>query len=140
MSPAGYSGTPLVRKLGIKAGAQVGWLHAPEHLADLLEDLPAGVRMGELDPDAEPCDVILLFAADQATLDDEIERAVAALQQNGGLWLIWPKKSSSMKTNLTQNAVRAAGLSTGLVDNKVCAVDEDWSGLRFVVRTRDRTR
>lgn len=135
--PAGYSGTPLPRKLGIKEGHRVVTLHAPPHLPELLADLPAGVRFVDLD-DGEAPDVILLFARSADALSRSLSRAARRLHPDGGLWIAWPKKTSPLAGELDGNRVRAVGLATGLVDNKVCAIDADWSGLRFVVRVENR--
>ena len=135
--PAGYSGTPLARKLGIKEGHRVGSVNAPDHFRDLLVDLPRGVRF--VDPaQGQPLDVIVLFATELDALERALPAAAARLQPNGGVWIGWPKKSSPLAGELDGNLVRATGLAAGLVDNKVCAIDEDWSGLRFVFRVKDR--
>lgn len=130
---AGYSGTPLPRKLGIKPGHRVLLLGAPATLADQGVD---GDHADDGDP--EPYDVILLFCADLAALHEGFPGAAARLARNGGLWVCWPKKSSGVPTDLTENPVRDHGLARKLVDNKVCAVDTTWSGLRFVYRLADR--
>ena len=132
---AGYSGTPLVRKLGIKADSRLLLLHAPEGFT--IEDLPAGVKP-HTRPAGAAYDTILLFCAAKAALTTGFSAAAARLTVAGGLWVCWPKKSSGMKTDLTDNDVRTFGLGAGLVDVKVCAVDETWSGLRFVRRVSDR--
>ncbi len=136
--PAGYSGTPLPKKLGIKPGARVGTIRAPAILADLLDDLPMGARLLRLRAGAPPYDVVLLFAADLKALRAELDRAVGAITVDGGLWVAWPKRSSALASDVLESDVRRAGLAAGLVDNKICAVDDDWSGLRFVVRVEDR--
>lgn len=136
--PAGYSGTPLPKKLGIKPGDRVGVVHGPEHLDDLLSGLPEGARTLALRSNAPRYDVILLFARDRRALDRTWARAHDRLSVDGGLWVAWPKKSSPLHADLGDAEVRAKGLREGLVDNKVCAVDEDWSGLRFVYRVDDR--
>lgn len=135
--PAGYSGTPLARKLGIKDGHLVASLGAPDHFLTLLDDLPLGVRFVDSD---EQCriDVIVLFVRDLTTLASTFPVAAARLQPNGGLWIAWPKKSSPLAGELDGGVVRTTGLNFGLVDNKVCAIDADWSGLRFVYRVEDR--
>ena len=126
---AGYSGTPLPQKLGIKDGSRVRLSGAPEGFARSLGVKPrAG---GE-------ADVIVLFASSQAAFEREFLRLRQSLHKAGGVWVAWPKKSSGVKTDLDENRIRAFGLAQGLVDNKVCAVDETWSGLRFVVRLADR--
>lgn len=140
--PAGYSGTPLARKLGIKGDARVAIRNAPAHFVALLDPLPAGVRI-MADPDRSHeqvgrFDVVVSFMADRDALDRGFDRARRLMANDGGLWLAWPKKSSSLHRDLAREAVREAGLAAGLVDNKVCAIDEDWSGLRFVYRVEDR--
>ena len=135
---AGYSGTPLARKLGIKDGHRVAALGAPERFAGLLEPLPAGVR---LRPDLRgggSYDVLVVFVRTPGELRLRFEQARQRLAQSGGLWVAWPKQSSPLATELRESDVRSHGLEAGLVDNKICAIDEDWSGLRFVVRLRDR--
>jgi hypothetical protein len=137
MKSAGYSGTPLARKLGIKAGHRVAALNAPEGFGALLE-LPSGVRLMDALTADEPFDVIVLFATELAALEAQFPAAARRLRPAAGLWVGWAKKSSPLAGELTGDVVRAAGLAAGLVDNKVCAIDQDWSGLRFVYRLRDR--
>lgn len=143
MTRAGYSGTPLPKKLGIREGSRVGARRAPAHLPDLLDPLPSGVRIESLDAAAHPdgqarFDVILLFVDEIAMLRDEFEPLTDRIEVDGGLWVCWPKMKSPLFRELREGDVRAHGLDTGLVDNKICAVDEDWSGLRFVHRREDR--
>lgn len=138
MKSAGYSGTPLVRKLGIKDGHLVAALNAPEGFGALLQ-LPASVRYVDALTGDEPFDVIVLFVTELAALQGQFPEAAGRLQPAGGLWVGWAKKSSPLAGELTGDLVRAAGLTAGLVDNKVCAIDQDWSGLRFVYRLKDRT-
>lgn len=146
MSPAGYSQTPLVRKLGIRAGDRVATLGAPPHLAELLGELPPGAtvepdppRPRRLDePGGRGHPVVLAFFPEASALKDRFDHARRLLAWHGGLWACWPKLSSPLARDLREADVRALGLSTGLVDNKVCAVDHDWSGLRFVYRLEDR--
>ena len=135
---AGYSGTPLAKKLGIKEGHLVAVVDAPEHLTDLLAPLPRSVRLRSDLRARRPHDVLLVFVRSEAETRAAFERAARRLAPAGGLWICWPKQSSALATELKEAHVRAHGLSTGLVDNKICAVDEDWSGLRFVVRLADR--
>ena len=135
-SAAGYSGTPLPRKLGIRPGARIALIAAPEGFATMLGALPDGVEVrsrlrGRFD-------VIVAFASGRAALLRRLDALTAALEPDGGLWLAWPKRSSGVATDLTETDVRALGLGTGLVDNKVCAIDQTWSGLRFVYRVADR--
>jgi hypothetical protein len=136
---AGYSGTPLPKKLGIKAGHRVALLQQPSGFRRTLEPLPDDVTL--LDALAEEAlDVILLFVGNEKDLKQQFALAASALQSAGGLWVCWPKKASGVVTDLTEDVIRGIGLAQGLVDNKVCAVDETWSGLRFVVRLKDRPR
>jgi hypothetical protein len=133
---AGYSGTPLPKKLGIKEGARVLLRLAPAGFEKTLAPLPPGTKLASAG--RGPFDVIVFFAANRATFLRELPGAIAKLKPNGGLWLAWPKKSSGMATDLEESFVRNSGLAAGLVDNKICAIDETWSGLRFVYRLRDR--
>jgi hypothetical protein len=137
---AGYSGTPLPRKLGIKPGARVALVGAPADFADTLGELPDGAQSRPLGRGAGRCDVIVCFARTVAELARALPALPARLEPAGGLWIAWPKKSSRLATDLTEAEVRARGLATGLVDNKVCAIDDTWSGLRFVVRLKDRAQ
>ena len=135
---AGYSGAPLPTKLGIKHGHRVATLGAPGHFASLLSPLPGGVRLTS-DVRAKGCfDVVIVFVRTERELRGRFERARARMNWHGGLWVSWPRRSSPLATELKESDVREYGLSTGLVDNKICAIDEDWSGLRFVVRKEDR--
>jgi hypothetical protein len=133
--PAGYSGTPLPAKLGIAAGTRVLLDGAPPGLP--LEPLPAGVTPHRR-PGREPYDVVLLFAPGAARLHARWPALAARLTTAGRLWVCWPKKSSGVPTDLTEDVVRGFGLARGLVDVKVCAVDATWSGLAFVRRRKDR--
>lgn len=137
-SPAGYSGTPLVRKLGIGPGARLALVDAPVGFVDeTLGELPDGVQVrGRL---TGRFDVIVAFATERGRLVRRLPDLVAALALDGGLWLAWPKRASGVATDLGEAAVRELGLGAGLVDNKVCAIDGTWSGLRFVYRRADRT-
>jgi Protein of unknown function (DUF3052) len=136
---AGYSGTPLPVKLGIRDGARVATLGAPPGLEALLAPLPAGVRVRAAPRDPGPYDVVVAFARTGRELRQRFSRGRTLMRQDGGLWICWPKRSSPLAGELGEGQVRDHGLSAGLVDNKVCAVDEDWSGLRFVVRREHRT-
>jgi hypothetical protein len=135
---AGYSGTPLPKKLGIRPGARLGLIGAPDGFEATLGSLPDGVRVRGVA--RGPLDVIVAFFVERAALARRFGGLAGALDPAGGLWIAWPKRASGVTTDLTENAVREVGLSSGLVDNKVCAVDEVWSGLRFVYRLRDRPR
>lgn len=130
---AGYSGTPLPKKLGIKPAMQVGTLGAPPGLAALLSDLPAGARLSD---GALAAPLLLWFIRSRRELEAGIGRIAAQL--TGSVWMIWPKKTSPLASDLTQQEIRESGLSRGLVDYKVCAVDADWSGLLFTRRKEIR--
>ena len=132
----GYSGTPLARKLGIKEEAKVALLGAPDGFEAELDPLPAGVRVRRrLSRDL---DVALLFVTERRELERRFPDVAASIKPNGGFWVAWPKQSSKVPTDLTEDVLREVGLPQGLVDNKVCAVTEVWSGLRFVWRKENR--
>jgi hypothetical protein len=133
---SGYSGTPLPGKLGIKSGHTVAFLSAPEDFADALGQLPAEVEVrGRA---AGRVDVIVFFTKRRAELARRFDALKRALDPAGGLWVAWPKRSSGVATDVTEDVVREIALERGLIDNKVCAIDETWSGLRLVYRRRDR--
>ena len=133
---SGYSGTPLPRKLGIKEGHRVVLVAAPGHVERLLGDLPPGVTL--LRQARPPYDVVLLFVTERRVLARRLPELAAKMDRAGGLWVCWPKRASGVATDVTEDTVRAVALPLGLVDNKVCAVDETWSGLRIVYRLKDR--
>ncbi|MCU7729925.1 DUF3052 domain-containing protein [Actinoplanes sp. KI2] len=135
---AGYSGTPLHRKLGIKPGHRVTLLDAPAGFEASLDGLPDGVvvRPG-LAADA-PTDVIVLFVTERHELLARLDEVRRGMAQDGGFWVAWPKRASKVPTDVTEDVVREVALPTGLVDNKVCAIDEIWSGLRLVIRRENR--
>jgi hypothetical protein len=130
---AGYSGTPLAKKLGIKPGARVFVTGAPAEYRQWLAPLPPEVTFVSR---ATPgrCDIVHLFADSLAKLDRELPKAREIMTIDGALWVSWPKKSSKVPTDVTEDGVRARALLTDLVDVKVCAVTEVWSGLKLVVR------
>jgi hypothetical protein len=134
---AGYSGTPLTKKLGFKEGFRVGFVNPPKGFQRELGPLPMDVKItvGLL---TKPVDLILLFADSQQTLQKEFPKLAQKLAENGMLWIAWPKKASGVATDLSDNSVRQIGLDAGLVDVKVCAVNDIWSGLKFVFRLKDR--
>lgn len=132
MSPAGYSGTPLPKKLGIKEGHTVAALDAPDHLSDLLDPLPDRVVLRD-SARGRP-DVSLVFCADRRSLDRWRRQLWTLAFPDRSVWVCWPKKSSPLFVDLTEDQVRAVVLPDGLVDVKVCAVDDDWSGLKVMVR------
>jgi hypothetical protein len=133
---AGYSGTPLPTKLGIKAGHRVVLLDAPAAFASRLAPLPPVTLATTLGP----ADVIVLFTTERAVFERRFDAIVRALDPTGGFWVAWPKRAAKVATDMTEDVVRAVGLPRGLVDNKVCAIDEIWSGLRLVVRVENRPR
>jgi hypothetical protein len=133
---AGYSGTPLVQKLGIKPGARLHLINAPPDFAATLGPLPAGVE--QVGAAAKELDVAVLFVKDQAVLAERFPKMAGRLAGAGMLWVAWPKKASGVPTDLTENVIRDIGLAAGLVDTKVCAIDHVWSGLKFVYLLKDR--
>ncbi|MDX6659339.1 MAG: hypothetical protein QOJ55_161 [Solirubrobacteraceae bacterium] len=138
MSPTGYSGTPLPRKLGMKEGSRVAVLDAPDDFTDTLGALPEGVTVRERL--RGPLDVIVFFIVRRADLERRIDRLKAALDPAGRLWIAWPKRASKVETDMTEDVVRDVALPLGLVDNKVAAIDESWSGLQLVIRKVLRCR
>jgi hypothetical protein len=132
---AGYSGTPLPRKLGIKPGHKVLLIGEPDEFEGLGE-LPEDVAMGRTA--RGPADVIVSFHTERADLAKRMPKLRAAMRPNAGLWIGWPKRASKVPTDLTEDVVRELALAHTLVDNKVAALDERWSGLRLVIRLRDR--
>jgi hypothetical protein len=136
-TPAGYSGTPLPRKLGIKPGARVGLIGAPHDFETVLGELPPGVTV--LRRARGRLDVLIVFIQKRSELERRLPALKQALDQAGGLWVAWPKRGSGVATDVGEGTIRELGLAAGLVDNKVCAIDATWSGLRFVYRLADRT-
>ena len=133
MSTAGYSGTPLPRKLGIKPGHRLALLGAPDGFElELPEDVSVRRRAGG------KADVILTFHTVRAELEQRLPALRAMMEPAAGLWIAWPKRASKVPTDITEDVLREIALPTGLVDNKVCAVDETWSGLRLVIRKEHR--
>ena len=135
---AGYSATPLPKKLGIKPDCRLALVNAPGGFAQTLGELPPGVTPRAMGRGTY--DVIVLFAASAEALARALPAARLRLDPAGGLWVAWPKKTSGIRTDITETEVRGRGLDAGLVDNKVCAIDDTWSGLRFVVRLKDRPK
>jgi hypothetical protein len=133
---AGYSGTALPTKLGIKSGTRVALVRAPNGFEQTLHPLPEGVRVRTQARGA--LDVVVFFATRRAELDRRFDGLARAVAPAGGLWIAWPKRTSCVATDLREGIVRELGLAHGLVDTKVCAVDDVWSGLRFVYRLADR--
>jgi hypothetical protein len=133
---AGYSGTALPKKLGIGPGARLALVAAPEDFVDTLGDMPDGVRINHTARGRH--DVIVFFATRRNELARRFAKLANAIEPDGGLWIAWPKRGACVATDLSESVVRDIGLASGLVDNKVCAVDDTWSGLRFVWRLADR--
>lgn len=133
---AGYSGTPLHRKLGIRDGMTVALVDPPDHYWDLLPDRPRDVTVAGLSTPA--LDFIHVFVTARDGLTERLRTLRGAIAMDGMVWVSWPKKASGVATDVTGNVLREAGLAAGLVDVKVCAVDEVWSGLKFVIRKADR--
>jgi hypothetical protein len=131
-----YSGTPLWKKLGIKEGSAIAYVQAPPGFDDTIGPLPSGVQVKR--QARGPLDVIVLFTTRAGDLRNRFRKLKTALDPAGGLWVAYPKKSSAIPTDLTFELTQEVGLDEGLVDNKSCAIDDDWSGVRFVYRLKDR--
>ena len=135
---AGYPGTPLARKLGIGEGDEVALIGAPERFEDTLGDLPDVASLHTNLADDARYDVIVAFVTQRAELEAELPRLRARMAPACGLWIAWPKRASRVPTNMSDQVIRDVVLPTGLVDNKVCAIDDTWSGLRLVIRKQNR--
>jgi len=133
---AGYSGTPLVKKLGIKEGSRVALVNATENFETELGELPDNVKF--MKSTSKSLDLILFFVLSERVLARDFAKLAARLTSNGMIWIAWPKKSSGVTTDLTFESVQRIGLDAGLVDVKICAIDDTWSGLKFVYRLKDR--
>ncbi len=134
---AGYSGRPLIKKLGIKPGQRLALPHAPQHYLDLLGELPADVTI-DYNISRSDYDFIHAFYVQRAKYEVELEQLKAALQPHGMIWISWYKKAAKMPTDISEDVVRELALATGLVDVKVAAIDAQWSGLKLVYRLKDR--
>ena len=132
----GYSGTPLIQKIGIKPGHRVILRNHPPSFVKDLGKLPKGAESAV--GVSGKANVIVYFTERLTDLEKDFTRLSAALVPDGMLWISWPKKASGRPTDLTENIVRRVGLECGLLDVKVCAIDETWSGLKFVIRVKDR--
>lgn len=132
----GYSGTPLAKKLGIKDGSKIFLSDAPDNFLKLVAPLPEGVRI--VSQIASDTDIVHIFSADKKLLSRALVAALKKIRPDGAIWVSWPKKSSKVPTDITEDAVRDVALPLGLVDIKVCAVDEVWSGLKLVIRKKNR--
>jgi hypothetical protein len=135
---AGYSGTPLIKKLGIEPGRRVALLSAPDGFAKTLGPLPADVTAVDGLRGGRTFDVIVFFTTKRAELERRFGALASRLERAGGLWIAWPKKASGVASDVSEDVVREIALRTGLVDNKVCAIDDVWSGLRCVIRKENR--
>jgi hypothetical protein len=133
---AGYSGTPLAKKLGIKEGHRVGLINPPDDFSELVEPLPDGVEM--IAGMRSRRDVVVAFLRERGELESKLTAMTKSIFPDGAIWIAWPKGASKITTTITEDVVREVALPTGLVDNKVCAIDETWSGLRLVVRRENR--
>jgi hypothetical protein len=130
--PAGYSGTPLVKKLGFKTDMTFHGVHVPDHYFELVGNLPHGVKL--LERLQGRVDFIHLFTTETTELARWLSKCLKHLQPDGTIWVSWPKKASKVPTDITEDVIRKVALPLGLVDVKVCAVDEVWSGLKLVIR------
>jgi hypothetical protein len=133
---AGYSGTPLAKKLGIKEKHRLALIKAPDGFEVELDPMPEDVEVSRRA--AKALDIIVVFVKSAAELTEGFARLASRIVPNGMIWVAWPKKASGLQTDLSENLVREIGLEAGLVDTKVCAVNEVWSGLKFVYRLKDR--
>ncbi len=131
----GYSGTPLAKKLGIKAGYKVAFLNIPNHYFNLFDTIP---EVEEVDLDSLEIDFVHVFVTTMDQLELTSAKVMKSLKKTGMVWYSWPKKTSLIPTELDRDIIRSYVLKAGLVDTKVCAVDKDWSGLKFMFRTKDR--
>jgi hypothetical protein len=133
---AGYSGKPLAEKLGIKAGCRIFVDQAPENYPKLVEPLPEGVTI--VPRLADKVDIVHIFGSEAKELAKKLKQFKKSIVENGMIWVSWPKKSAGVPTDVTEDVIREVALPLGLVDVKVCAVDEVWSGLKLVIRRENR--
>jgi hypothetical protein len=135
---AGYSGTPLSKKLGLAAGSKIFLSDAPKNYLELVAPLPEGVRVvRKIDGET---DIVHIFSTEKVRLKAALRDPLNKLRQDAAIWVSWPKKSSKVPTDITEDTIREVALPMGLVDIKVCAVDEVWSGLKLVLRKKNRTQ
>ena len=135
---AGYSGTPLPKKLGVKENQRIALLNAPENFQEQLGELPPTTQI--VKKLSAPLDLVMLFVDREKSLATQFPAVATKLSSNGMIWVAWPKKSSGVPTDLIFERVQRIGLDCGLVDVKICAIDEVWSGLKFVIRVKDRKK
>jgi hypothetical protein len=133
---AGYSGTPLAKKLGLKGGSRIFLLNAPGNYLQLVSPLPEGVQVAP--QITSHTDVIHIFSTKKEELSQALHTCLEKMRPNGMIWVSWPKKSSKVPTDITEDTIREVALPLGLVDIKVCAVDDVWSGLKLVIRKEKR--
>jgi hypothetical protein len=131
-TPAGYSGTPLVKKLGVKEGMTFHGINLPGNYFDLIGELPPDVKIVKR-PQGQ-LDFVHVFSKETAELEALLPKCLGRLRPDGTIWVSWPKKASKVPTDITEDVIRKVALPLGLVDVKVCAVDEVWSGLKLVIR------
>ena len=136
MNQYGYSGTPLAKKLGIKEGFKIRLINQPTHYFELFTDMPENVKI--LIDKKTTKDLIHYFTKEINELEKDILLLKNEVYPNGTIWISWPKKAAKIKTNVTEDLIRSIALGNGLVDVKVCAVDEIWSGLKLVIPVKDR--
>ena len=136
MKTTGYSGTPLAKKLGIKQGFKIKLMNHPDYYFKLFTDLPTGIK--EVSDKKTKKDLIHYFTKNAAELTKDISQLRHEIEENGMIWISWPKKTAKIEPDLNENIIRDIALKNGLVDVKVCAVDEIWSGLKLVIRLKDR--
>jgi hypothetical protein len=135
---AGYSGTPLPKKLGVKENQRIALVNEPENFREQLGTLPEASEI--VQRLSAPLDLVLLFVDREKTLAKQFPSLAKKLSSNGMIWVAWPKKSSGVPTDLIFDRVQRIGLACGLVDVKICAIDDVWSGLKFVIRVKDRKK
>jgi hypothetical protein len=135
---AGYSGTPLPKKLGVKENQRIGLVNKPSDFESLLGDLPVNAHV--VKRLTAPLDMVVLFVEAERALEKQFPSIAKKIAPNGMIWVAWPKKSSGVPTDLSFERVQRIGLDCGLVDVKICAIDEVWSGLKFLIRLKDRKK
>jgi hypothetical protein len=136
VSSAGYSGKPVAQKLGIKPSFRIRTRNAPAPYRKIVGPLPDGVVVS--DGATRPVDLVHMFVTSRAELGSQLCSGLKEIRQDGAIWVSWPKKSSGVSTDVTEDVIREVALPLGLVDVKVCAVDETWSGLKLVIRVKNR--
>jgi hypothetical protein len=136
MKSSGYSGTPLAQKLGIRRNSRIRLVNQPDHYFDLFTDLPPDIKI--LRAGKTKKDLIHYFATSVSQLETDIKGLREEMEDDGAIWISWPKKAAKIETDLNENIVRDIALKNKLVDIKVCAIDEVWSGLKLVIRLKDR--